>query len=198
MSKQNDIAAKRCTTPEFRASYSNVLKPKAFGDQEPKYSVVMLFSKKTDISALKKAANAAITEKWGSDKTKWPKGLRTPFRDGDTEKDSAEYKGHTFVAASSKKAPGVVDQRLNEIMSDANTSDGFYSGCYARATLIAFAYDTNGNRGVSFALQNVQKLRDGKPFSGKKSASEDFDAVEDTSDDASSYSDEEETADMGF
>jgi hypothetical protein len=38
----------------------------------------------------------------------------------------------------------------------------------------AFGYDTNGNKGVSFALVNVQKLADGKRLSGNPSAEDEF------------------------
>lgn len=188
------IEDKKCMTPEFRTSYPNVFKAKSFEGQEPKYGLTMLFSKKADISKLKKAAFNAAVEKWGEDKAKWPKKLRLPFRDGDAEKaDMKGYPGHIFVSASSKQKPGVVDQRREAILDE----QAFYAGCYARATLIAFAYDRAGNVGVSFSLQNVQKLRDGERFSGRKAAEDEFDAVEDASDDASAYGKEAE-ADLGF
>jgi hypothetical protein len=85
----------------------------------------------------------------------------------------------------------VVDQRRNAISKEDNT---FFSGCYARASLVAFAYDKMGNKGVSFALQNIQKTRDGEPFSGRKKAEDEFDAIEDGSDDAANYS----NSDVGF
>lgn len=202
-----DIKAKKCTTPVFRASYPHLFKPNtSFEGQEPKFGITMLFPKNADLSGMKKAAQNALIEKWGSDKTKWPKKLRNPFRDGDAEKDSEEYKGVWFISATSKKQPGVVNQQLEPIISESTDSDGFYAGCFARATLIAFAYDTAGNKGVSFALQNVQKVKDGKPFSGRKSASEDFEVIEDTSEDAENYggsdespeSGESDESDMGF
>jgi hypothetical protein len=70
--------------------------------------------------------------------------------------------------------PGIVDANLQEIISE----DDFYSGCYARATLTAFAYDKLGNKGVAFGLQNIQKLKDGEHLSGRKNAESDFEAVE--------------------
>lgn len=196
--KQKAIEAKKCMTPEFRVSFPNVFKAKAFEDQEPKFSVVMLFDKKkADLTSLKKAVAFAAQEKWGADKAKWPKNLRMPFRDGEEKSDMEGYAGCTFVSASSKQAPGVVDQARN-IITEADQS--FYAGCYARATLIAFAYDKAGNRGVSFSLQNLQKLRDGQPFSGRKKAEDEFDAVEDTeADNAENYGDGEgEDDDLGI
>jgi hypothetical protein len=160
-------------TPEFRASFPNVFTARSdFDGQEPKFSIVMLFDKKTDISALKKLCEQAVKEKWGD---KVPKNLRSPFRDGDTDKpDMDGYAGCVFVRASSKGRPGLVDASVTPIVNQ----EDFYAGCYARATVNAFAYDKAGNQGVAFGLQNVQKLRDGEPFSGRTKAEDDFDATD--------------------
>jgi hypothetical protein len=172
MAKTETMSSKKVMTPEFRVSFPNVFQPRsAFDGQEAKYSIVMLFSKKTDISALKKLAQAVAREKWGD---KIPKGMRNPFRDGDVEKEGMDgYAGCVFVTASSKTKPGLVDQSVQPII----TGDDFYAGCYARATVNAFAYDRAGNVGVSFGLQNIQKLRDGEPFSGRTKAEDEFSAV---------------------
>lgn len=181
----SSINQRKVTTPEFRASFPHVFKAHAYSDkQEPKFSLAALFPKKTaNLDGLKKAVTFAATEKWGP-KENWPKGLRMPFRDGDEKGDLAGYAGTIYMNLTSKQRPGLIDNRLVPIAEEDNS---FYAGCYARATLIAFAYDTSGNRGVGFSLQNIQKLRDGEPFSGRKKAEDDFDAVGDTSDDESSY-----------
>lgn len=165
--------AKQVLTPEFRVSFPAVFAPKAAAEgQEPKYSIVMLFDKATDISALKSAVVAAIVGKWGADKAKWPKGLRLPFRDG-SEKEYEGYENVTFVTASTKQRPGLVDQNVQPIINP----EEFYGGCWARATVAAFAYDKAGNKGVSFGLRNVQKMRDGEAFSGRSKPESDFDAI---------------------
>jgi len=154
-------------TPSFRVSFPSVFTPSAgFDGQEAKYSLVMLFEKHTDLTEMKKAVEDCIKEKWG---VKVPKDLRSPFRDGD-EKELDGYKGCVFVKASSKQRPGLVDKDLQPIISQ----DEFYPGCFARATLSVFAYEKSGNRGVSFGLQNIQKLDDGESFLGKVSPEEDF------------------------
>ena len=164
------------TTPEFRVSFPAVFTPQAFEGQEAKYSIVMLFDKSTDLSALKKLALKAIEAKW-PDATKRPKGLRNPFRDGDTEKpDVAGYANCIFVRASTKMKPGVVDQTGKRVIQEEEGI--FYAGCYARAQVSAFAYDQKGNRGVSFSLQHVQLIRDGEPFSGRSRPEDAFEALE--------------------
>jgi len=161
---------KKVVTPKFRVSFPNVFKPTSFQGGDPFYTLTMLFDKDTDISELKKLANLAKVEKFGANP---PKGLRSPFRDGD-EKDFDGYEGVTFISAKSKSKPGLVDQDLQEIIDP----EAFYAGCYARATITAYGYDTRGNKGVAFGLQNIQKLGDGEPFSGKTKAKDDFSAVE--------------------
>ncbi len=182
--KSTTIEKKKCVTPEFRVSYPHLFKPNAFRGQEPKFSLTMIFPKSTPLKdTMRKAAFAAAEEKWGA-KEKWPKKLRMPFRDGDEEREGTDgYQDAIFVSASSKTQPGLVNQSLQPILAEKD----FYAGCYARAELIAFAYDTQGNRGVSFSLQNVQKLRDGKAFSGRKDAASVFDAVESAGGDEDDY-----------
>lgn len=203
MAEKMEIEKKKCMTPEFRVSFPHVFeKHTGFDGQEPKYSLVMLFSKKTDLKDLKRAAFNAATEKFGP-KEKWPKNLRLPFRNGDEKSDLAGYEGTIFVTASSKLAPQVIgNKKVDGQFPRLEKDDGlFYAGCYARATLIAFAYDKAGNKGVSFSLQNVQKLKDGEAFSGRKDADAEFDEVDDGSDDASNYgSDSDDMAEdsMGF
>lgn len=195
-----DLSKKKCTSPEFRVSFPHVFeKHSGIQGSEPKYSICMLFNKVTDLKALKTIANNACTEKWGA-KEKWPKDLRNPFRDGNEKIDLEGYKDCIFVNATSKQKPGLVDQSVQAIIEP----ERFYAGCYARATLIAYAYDTMGNKGVAFSLQNIQKTRDGKPFSGRKRAEDEFEIIEDSSESPSSYeasaseSDSSTTQDIGF
>jgi hypothetical protein len=164
---------KKVRTPEFRVSFPNVFEPVGFNGSPPKYSICMLFDKGTDISALKKEAYKAAQEKWG-DKAKGmveSGKVRMPFRDGDEDKPDVDgYKNCVFMNCSSKQKPGLVDQDVNPIMD----KNDFYAGCYAHATVKPFAYDTAGNKGVSFGLQNIQFIRDGDSFSGRSRAEDDF------------------------
>jgi hypothetical protein len=172
--------AKNINTPMFRVSYPNVfkaMKNKLSGKDE--FSVVALFKKGEDLSTLKAAAQQAIIDKWGPDKEKWPKNLRSPFRDqGEMAKDvdgkrilpAGHEEGAIFLRLKSQQRPGVVDQNVQDIIDESQ----FYAGCYARASINAFAYDQAGNRGVSFGLGNVQKMRDGEPLGNRAKPEQDF------------------------
>ena len=184
-------------TPIFRVSFASVFEarkadPNSATDKA-KFSLVMLFKDKakpqyancTDIDAadltpLKQLVKDAVIEKFGPDTSKWPKHpttgaslLRMPFRDGAEKSYEGYGPGITFCSASSVMKPGVVDHMCQPILMPSD----FYSGCYARATITAFYYNNKGNQGVSFGLRNIQKVKDGEPFSGRTKAENDFDAI---------------------
>jgi hypothetical protein len=168
--------SKKVTTPIFRVSFPNVFQPKLNElSGKTEYSLVMLFDKKSDLKPMKDLAAATAKEKWGD---KIPAGIRNPFRDGDIEKAGREgYINTDFVNTKSNQKPGVVDGDLQPIIN----AEEFYPGCYARATVTAYAYDNKGNRGVAFGLGNVQKVKDGEAFSGRSRAEDDFAPVATTS-----------------
>ena len=187
--------ASNVITPEFRVSYPRVFKPEKNDlSGEMEFTVSALFKKGENLSALKKAAEEACEEKWGKDKSKWPKNLKSPFKDQGTrekEKEVVEIKngketktvktvmpdgyekGAMYLNLKSRQKPGLVDQSLNDII-DASE---FYGGCYARASVRAMAYDMKVNKGVSFWLQNLQKTRDGESFGGRTAPQDDFEPI---------------------
>lgn len=166
-------------THEFRVSYPHLFKAQAFGDAEPKYSVTMLFSKKSDMSAITRAITAAKTAKWGA-KDKWPKMKYPVYLDGDDEDvyldqkgdEKKGYKGHWVIKATAREdqRPGLVDENVEDITDQRL----FYPGCYARAQVFVQAWDNKFGKGVSFYLDHVQKTRDGESFGGKKPADQVF------------------------
>lgn len=183
-------------SPEFRVSFPQVFTPKAYLQNEPKFSVVMLFDKAAQESeqfkVMKGLAKKAFIRKFGEavwngpkDSKGWPEGYKNPFRRG-SEK-SEKYEGYgddaIFITASSKNRPGLVDEALQPIITEAD----FYAGCYARATINAYEFDAGANKGVAFGLNNLQKLRDGEAFSGRVKAEDEFEAVA-TNDGAASAS----------
>lgn len=162
-------------TPVGRVSYPQVFTAKKNDlNGKDEYSLVLLFDKGADLSALKAAAAAAVIKKWGEDKTKWPANIRTPFRDqGERMKDGklplGYEAGSIFITLKSSQRPGLVDQNVQDIIEQAD----FYAGCYARCTVGVYAYDQKGNRGVSFGLGNIQKVKDGDPLGGGRTKPQD-------------------------
>lgn len=171
--------AENTITPKFRVSYPQVFRAKRNDlNGKDEYSIVALFPKGADLSALNAQIVAAATEKWGADKSKWPKGLRNPIRDqAEKEKEGKLPEGYEagamFISLKSQQRPGLVDENRQPIIDESN----FYAGCFARAQVRAFAYDQKGNKGVSFGLQNLQKMGEGDPLSGRQKAEDAFEAV---------------------
>jgi hypothetical protein len=171
-------AGTKVVTGKVRLSYANLFKPRAQEEgQEPKYSVCVLIPKsdKETLAKIKEAIEAAKVkgvDQWGG---KVPAGLKLPLRDGDTERDSPEYKGHWFINANSKQKPGVktTERDIEGRLIDAEESE-IYSGCYGRVALNFFSYSAKGNKGVGAGLQNVQKVADGEALSGRSNADADF------------------------
>lgn len=175
----------KVTTGKCRLSYVNLITPRAFNDQDPKFSVVLLIPK-SDKATMKKlraaeeeATQQGIASKWNGKK---PKGMASIIKDGDEDADletNPEYAGHWYMSVNSKNRPGVVDRSLEPIL-DATE---IYSGCYGRAALNAYPYSANGNRGVTFGLNHVQKLAEGEPLGGVSRVEDVFDELDDEDDD---------------
>ncbi|OSR23723.1 hypothetical protein B8A62_09920 [Listeria monocytogenes] len=167
-------------TGKVRFSYVHVFEPWA-GDesQEKKYSVCLIIDKtdKKTVKAIKSAikelkeSKEAITV-WGGKNGTAPKNLKTPLRDGDEERDEMEeFEGKYFVNANSKRQPGVINKKRKEL-----TAEEFYSGCYGRASIDLYAYNSNGSKGIAVGLNNLLFLEDGEPLGfSALSAEDDFD-----------------------
>lgn len=169
---------------EGRLSFPNLFKPRAYdASQEAKYSAEIIFTK-DKAPIVKKAIMAAIEKKWGSDKTKWPKGLKNPLKNGDDKSDMAGYAGHDFIKVSTKMRPVVLSPKAAAVTEEDNI---VYPGCYVKVRVNAYPYFKIGN-GVSLSFDVVQKIRDGEPFTGRRAVEEDFGVLEDGSEDESSYS----------
>lgn len=169
----------KIVTGVCRLSYANIWQAKSINGGAPKYSTSVLIPKSDTktIAKVKAAIQAAYEEgegklKGNSKSVPSLASLKTPFRDGDTEKpDDEAYAGHWFLNANSNTAPGVVDASREPIY---DTSE-IYSGVYARVSLSFYAFNSNGNRGIACGLQNIQKVRDGESLGGKTKAEDDFD-----------------------
>ena len=133
---------------------------------------------KTDvdgITKIKAAMKSALEKKFG-DLSK-VKGLKNPLKDGDGNKQDGtphgeEYHGHFYLRCKSSEKPGVIDIKGKEII---NSTD-FVSGDFCRASITASAYDSNMAKGVTFYLNNLQKVADGPSLGGtvRTTAAEDF------------------------
>ena len=164
----------KVVTGLVRFSYVNIFRSRAFREgQDAKYSICLLIPKtdKVTLGKIQHAMDAAIEQgissKWGG---KTPKNLHLPLRDGDEERadEAPEYAGMMFLNANSNQKPGIIDRDRNEILDDEEV----YSGCWGRASINFFPYDSNGNRGVGVGLNNIQKIKDGERLGAARASAE--------------------------
>jgi hypothetical protein len=167
-------------TGKVRFSYAHVFEPQSIEEGGPKKYSVSLIIPKDDtktINAIKAAIEVA--KEVGKIKLggKIPANLKTPLRDGDTDRedDDEAYNNSYFINANSNNKPGIVDADLNALMD----KEEFYSGCYGRADINFYAFAVSGNKGIAAGLNNLQKLEDGERLAGGRSAEEAFGGAED-------------------
>ena len=170
----NDVQLTKVVTGKVRFSYLHVWEPSAVEEgQEKKYSVSLIIPKsdKATLTAIKKAIEAAKEAGKAKFGGKVPATLKIPLRDGDVERPEDEsYEGSFFLNANCKSKPGLVDKDCLPIMDQ----DLLYSGCFGRASVTFYAFNTSGNKGIACGLNNLQKLKDGDSLGGRATAESDF------------------------
>lgn len=224
MAKQSKEDKEKCkiVTDTFRMSFPHLDKAQAFKGNDPKYSCVMLVEKpegavkiadtlkafvgasppneegETKSRSLYAAIRNAKIARWGADKADWPAEIQMKsVQDGDRPKfaDREGYPGHIAIKASSNEAnkPEV----LNKKGKPCDPSE-LYPGCYARAIIYVSAYDNEFGQGISFILDGVQKVDDGKAFGGRKPASQVFSPIESDDDDSDETDSDDDDEEMMF
>jgi hypothetical protein len=177
--KATTPANTKVVTGKVRLSYPTLFKARAAEEgQDPKFSVELLIPK-TDtktVAKIRAAQNAAAgTDKgrkalgdsapvWGSDRFPHKKFTDT-LRDGDDDEENEgrpERTGNWFmnVRSSAQYKPGVVDKDLQPVLDESEV----YGGVYARVSITGYAFNTQGNKGISFGLNSVQILGYGDSF----------------------------------
>lgn len=168
-------------TNKVRLGYVHVLEKHGMDGQEAKYSCqVMIPKEDTETIKLMKQAMKNVFEKAKSDKLKGVKTPKTSLRDGDEEtNDDGESKvpGHYFINVSSNKKPVVV-KRKNGVNVETEDPNDIYSGVYGYVSMNFYAYNTNGNKGISAGLNNILTTGKGEMFGGGTTVAEDFGDLE--------------------
>ena len=178
--------SRRVRTPAAILSYPHLFTPQepfrnkdGVAQGEPKYGAVLVFAEGTDLSGMQAVAQIAGEEKFGA--AAFQKGLKSgkitsPFRDDD---DKGYPENAVFINAKSTDQPGIVGRYADPgtgkpvVITEQND---VYPGCIVKASITAYGYDVNGNKGVSFALNNIQKWDDGTRLDGRIAAADEFEA----------------------
>jgi hypothetical protein len=175
---KNANPMKVITGHNTRWSYANVWEPKSINGGALKYSVSLIIPKSDSKTVAKIQAAIEAAYKEGESKLKGSgrsvpalSVLKTPLRDGDTERpDDEAYADSYFINANSASAPGIVDADRQPVIDRSEV----YSGAYGRVSINFYAFNSNGNKGIACGLNNLQKMKDGEPLGGKSRAEDDF------------------------
>ena len=181
------MSERKCITPVGTLSYPHLFTPQAPmpnpdgtpGTGEPKYGAVVIFEEGADLKAMKAAVLVAALEKFGDKAKAMLKGkkLRLPFREDWEEKGYPE--NSVFINAKTTNPPGIVSRYQDPETEKAQVitdPEVMYPGAQVRLSVTAFGYDVLGNKGVSFALNNVQKWGEGDRLDSRIKAEDEFEA----------------------
>lgn len=170
-------------TPLARLSFPNLQKPRPnkkgdAADKKKKYGCSLLIPPGFSLKLLKADIERAADDKWGE---KRPKSLKLPFLEaGDFEYEGYE-RGWTLIRATCDVKPGVIDG-LEGVKIVEDDDPAIYPGRWCVASIRAFAYDVDGNRGIAFGLGNVRLLHDDESLGGRVRVEDEFDVAEEYSD----------------
>lgn len=150
----------KIVTPEARLSFPSLFVPTAYkGKGDPKYQATLLFPRgETDMKELVRLYEHAIFDRFPGSR---PESIVSPFKNGD-ERTYDGYAGMIAVTAKQTKQPRIVDEDREPVTSESV----MYAGCYVRAVLTSFVYESGEAFGVGFTLLAIQKLREGEKFGG--------------------------------
>lgn len=194
----------RVITAEAILSYPHIWAPQqppSGGD--PKYGAAFLFTDQEDLKPLQKAAFGVVVEKFGAEKAK--EMLKTgrfrlvggPYHSIRTDVEAKGYPEEVvgFINANSNSQPGVVSIYPDEEGRPSVITDEskVYPGVIVKASVTPYWYDVEGNRGVTWGLNNIQVIRDGERLDGRVPAQDEFEADEAAVADLSDLTDEEGT-----
>ena len=165
-----------------RLSYANLFEPRENKSGDLRYGTALIIPHDhPQVKELKASIDEAGEEKFGK---KWASMLKksNPLHDADEDgksDDDANYEGCYYINTSSKRKPQVVDRQVQPILDESE----IWSGCYANVSIAIFAFEVPENKGVSFGLNNLQKVKEGARLGGAANADEEFEEIDDDEDD---------------
>ena len=160
--------------------------PKPGSTRAAQYSAALVIPSGADLAPYQEAVIAAVQKKFEG-KTReqvlqlFATGaLKNPIR---RDVDSKSYKDAVaFVNARSNNKPGCVyahaEPGTNKPakVADDKIKETFYAGKKVRASLNAYYFDKEGNKGVAFALNNIQAIGEGERLDSRVAAEDEFTA----------------------
>ena len=161
-----------------RLSYANLFEPRENKSGDLRYGTALIIPHDhPQVDKLKAVIDEEGEAKFGK---KWATMAKKayPLHDADEDgksDDDPNYAGCYYINTSSKRKPQVVDRSVKPILDESE----IWSGCFANVSIAVFAFDVPENKGVSFGLNNLQKVKDGERLGGAPNADEEFEEIDD-------------------
>ena len=176
------IMATKVITGKVRASFVHIFEPQSVNGSEPKYSCSFIIPK-SDTETIGKIREAVEEAQSGR--------REQVGREDPAEPEAAPARRRHRAPGRSRRTPTPTSSTPTAASGPAWWTAGacpsptrwmVYSGCYVRASITFYPFNTNGNRGIACGLQNIQKWCDGEPLNGRVRAEDEFDALDDVDD----------------
>jgi hypothetical protein len=162
-------------TGKIRFSFAYLSKSRANDRGEEKFSTTVILPKSdtATYNALRAAEAEAAKAKFPGKDAAFYKALPSVIYDGNGRRKNGEpfgpeCKDAWVFTCSTSDRPGCVDENLQPLMEPIKSGD------YGRVSVNAYGFDTAGNRGVAFGLNNAQLLERGQSLGGRADAADDF------------------------
>lgn len=178
---------------DTRFSYVNVIEPRGINGGKEKYSVSLIVPKSNTlvVDRIKRSIRETYEESKnrlkGNSKTipDLDEVMEGVLHDGDKKRDGdPAYEDAYYINAKNDRKPqlfvkGKEKGHPEELMDPAE----IYSGCYGRALISFYAYNTSGGRGIACSLIALQKGKDGEPLGNYIDAAKAFEEDDEEDDD---------------
>ncbi len=181
-------------TPVASLSYPHLAKPQPAQEAggKEKFSATLVFSRHDpELKKLEAEARAAAVEALGEKKGNAVAlfgGKGSAFRTDNAEK-YPHLKDAVTVGARNEKQPGLVYRHADPAsiteaapkgkpakVEQKDIEEVFYPGKQVKAQIKPYWYDKAANKGIGWALNNVQAWAEGARLDGKQAAEDAFDA----------------------
>jgi len=159
------MASNNIRLPRGRLSYPYLIEPNPKAQNKAgkvKYTTSILLPPGVDLTVVRDAVRDLAKEKFGdklADEV-FMRKFKQPFLKA--EEHMTGFEGWTLVRLSSLYKPGLVDHTGTPVSEPREV----YAGRWAFLSVNPFGYDTDGNRGVSLGVVNVQLLEHDEPLAG--------------------------------
>jgi hypothetical protein len=177
MSKEKTVV--KVLLKEALISYPALFEPEAFGNQDPKYKATFVVTDAAEVRKLQEAALEVGRAYFGDDVAKKIRAGKIKFALKKSDEDDGYPEGSYYIRATSSKRPGVVSiyPSKEDPKKPARIEDPeeVYPGAVVNASVVAAVYDRPDSKGITFYLNNVQKVRDGERLDSRVAAEDEFD-----------------------